>query len=40
METIPDKFIGEPIQVEFDTEPVRAKTPACPNYIIWRGQRL
>ena len=39
METLPDKFIGEPILVEFDSEPIRAKTPPCPNVFIWHEQR-
>ena len=39
MDTIPDKFIDEPIQVEFDSEPIRAKTPPCPNYFVWRERQ-
>lgn len=38
MKTIPASFIDEPITVEFDTAPVREKTPVCPQRFTWRGQ--
>ncbi len=30
-----DHFIGEEIQVRFDTPPVRQKTPSCPDGFTW-----
>lgn len=38
MKTRPAQFIDEPIQVEFDTPPVREKSPSCPQRFTWRGQ--
>lgn len=37
MALLPLRFIGEPIAVEFDSPPVRAKTPPCPDRFVWRG---
>jgi hypothetical protein len=31
----PLKFIGEPIQVQFDTEPALKKKPGCPDRFVW-----
>jgi hypothetical protein len=33
----PVKFIGEPIQVQFDTEPALKKKPGCPDRFVWGG---
>jgi hypothetical protein len=33
-----DHFIGEEIQVAFDTPPVRQKTPPCPDSFTWHGR--
>jgi hypothetical protein len=30
-------FIGEEIKVAFDREPVRQKTPPCPDGFTWQG---
>jgi hypothetical protein len=32
------RFIGEPIEVEYDLPQVREKSPTCPNRFIWRGE--
>jgi hypothetical protein len=34
----PLRFIGEPIEVEFDTPPALEKTPGCPDRFVWRGE--
>ena len=34
------RFIGEPIEVEWDEPPFLEKTPTCPKRIIWQGERL
>lgn len=34
----PLRFIGEPIQVEFDQPPLLEKTPGCPDRFLWRGK--
>ncbi len=39
MTTSPMRFIGEPIEVEYDIPQVREKSPFCPNRFIWRGTR-
>jgi hypothetical protein len=31
-------FIDEPILVEFDTPPIREKSPTCPNRFTWQGK--
>lgn len=31
-------FIGEEIKVHFDHEPVRQKTPPCPDGFTWQGR--
>lgn len=36
--TRPFSFIDEPIEVEFDTPPVREKAPSCPQRFTWREQ--
>ncbi len=38
MATIPAHFYDEPIEVFFETPPVREKTPHCPEQFIWRAQ--
>ena len=30
-------FYGEPIEVRFDSPPVREKTPHCPDGFLWQG---
>jgi len=32
-------FIGEEIEVRFDTPPVRQKTPPCPNGFTWQNRK-
>ncbi len=39
MSTKPFRFIDEPIEVEFDTEPAKEKSPHCPQRFTWRGER-
>lgn len=39
MKTRPSSFIAESITVEFDTPPVREKSPACPQRFTWRDHR-
>ena len=34
----PLRFIGEPIQVEFDQPPALEKRPGCPDQFAWRGE--
>jgi hypothetical protein len=34
----PLHFIGEEIQVRFETLPVRQKTPPCPDGFSWQGR--
>ena len=36
MKTRPFHFIDEPIEVEFDSPPVREKSPSCPQRFTWR----
>ena len=38
MDSKPLRFIGEPVQVEFDEPPVLEKKPGCPDAFIWRGK--
>ncbi len=38
MEPKPLHFIGEQIEVQFDTPPVREKTPPCPDSFTWEGK--
>lgn len=33
------RFIGEPIEVEFDRPPLLAKKPGCPDRFVWDGER-
>jgi hypothetical protein len=33
----PIRFIGEPIEVQFDRPPVLEKAPPCPNAFTWGG---
>jgi hypothetical protein len=32
------RFIGEPITVEFDRQPLFSKRPHCPDRFIWNGE--
>lgn len=32
------RFIGEPIQVEFDHPPVFLKSPGCPDRFLWQDE--
>jgi hypothetical protein len=36
----PTHFIGEQVEVLFDSPPVREKTPPCPNGFIWQGKEF
>ena len=38
MEFIPIHFLDQPIEVSFDTPPVREKAPDCPNRFIWQDK--
>lgn len=38
MELEPIHFIGEPIEVEFDSPLMLDKKPVCPSHFIWRGK--
>lgn len=38
MNYIPIHFIGDPIEVEFDTPPLYEKSPVCPNRFSWQGK--
>jgi hypothetical protein len=40
MTTTPAGFIGESIEVEYDSLQVKEKTPTCPNRFLWRGERF
>jgi len=33
-------FISEPISIQFDTPPLHAKSPPCPNGFTWREQEF
>jgi hypothetical protein len=33
----PEQYIGEPIEVQFDSPPILEKKPGCPNGFIWEG---
>ena len=33
-------FIGEPIEAEFDQDPLLSKKPGCPAAFTWRGERF
>jgi Domain of unknown function (DUF6504) len=35
----PSHFIGEPIQAEFEGDPLLSKKPGCPAAFTWRGER-
>ena len=34
----PLRFIGEPVEVQFDTPPLLEKQPTCPDRFVWRGE--
>jgi hypothetical protein len=36
----PIRFIGEPIEVEFDEPPALEKKPGCPDAVVWNGETL
>jgi hypothetical protein len=38
MDTKSPRFIGEPIQVQFDRSPVLEKKPGCPDQFVWREE--
>jgi hypothetical protein len=38
MSSVPFRFIGEAIRVEFDKPPALEKKPGCPNRFTWRGE--
>ena len=38
MDSKPLRFIGEPVQVEFEEPPVLEKKPGCRDAFIWRGK--
>jgi len=38
METVPSRFIDEPVDVFFDRPPLLEKKPECPSAFAWRGQ--
>lgn len=38
MDFIPIHFLDHPIEVLFDTPPIRQKTPTCPDGFTWQGQ--
>jgi len=38
MDPRPLRFIGEPIEVEFDRQPALEKKPSAPDRFIWRGE--
>lgn len=38
MEFTPLHFLDQPIEVRFDTPPIREKAPDCPNGFIWEGK--
>ena len=38
MEIKPLRFIGEPIQVQFDKPPTLEKKPGCPDRFVWHGE--
>lgn len=38
MRTKPSQFIGESIDVYFDSPPLLKKSPACPQRFAWRGE--
>jgi hypothetical protein len=38
MDLMPIHFLDQPIEVIFNTPPVREKAPDCPNGFIWEGK--
>jgi len=36
----PIHFYGDPIEVRFDSPPVREKTPHCPDGFAWQGMEF
>jgi len=40
MRVMETRFIGEPIQVEFDEAPLLEKKPGCPDRFVWGEQRF
>jgi hypothetical protein len=39
VEVLPARFIGVPIQAEFDEPPLLQKKPGCPDAFVWDGVR-
>lgn len=37
MNTKPLRFIGEPIEAQFDQPPTLEKKPGCPDQFVWQG---
>jgi hypothetical protein len=35
---LPVRFIGEPVEVEFDEPPLLQKKPGCPDAFLWHGE--
>lgn len=40
MDSLPLKFIDEPIEVIYEHLPVHRKSPACPDGFVWLGEEL
>jgi hypothetical protein len=38
MEIKPLRFIGEPIEAQFDQPPTLEKKPGCPDQFVWQGE--
>ena len=38
MDTKPLRFIGEPIEAQFDQPPTLEKKPGCPDQFVWQGE--
>ena len=38
MDFKPLRFVGEPIEVQFDEPPLHEKKPDCPDSFVWRGK--
>ena len=38
MDAKPIRFIGQPIEVQFDVPPVLEKKPDCPDRFVWAGK--
>ena len=38
MPTIPAHFFNDPIEVQFNSAPIREKSPHCPDRFTWNGE--